>query len=155
MDTKKELTTESLIVLFVMVLCVSGFTAFIDRFFSISQNSFQAIASIGLVSAILMIVVIKFYGFENFEILENLRRLEITPAKKCDLGPYTWGPANSPTRQYCTDVSNQQAISEVMCDKPGFMGRPVHYFYTPESGKNWENPRDCNTLDSDRDPMVL
>ena len=69
MDTKKELTTESLIVLFVMVLCVSGFTAFIDRFFSISQNSFQAIASIGLVSAILMIVVIKFYGFENFEIL--------------------------------------------------------------------------------------
>ena len=152
MDTKKELTTESLIVIFVMVLCVSGFTAFIDKLFNISQNGFQAIASVGLVSAILMIVLLKLYDFENFE---NLRRLEITPAKKCDLGPYTWGPANSPTRQYCTDVSNQQTISEVMCDKPGFMGRPVHYFYTPESSKNWENPRDCNTLDSDRDPMVL
>ena len=78
---------------------------------------------------------------------ENYRLLEISPEKKCVLGPYTWGPVDSPLYKFCSNPANQQKIDNVTC-QAGFYGFPVKWDYTPESDDEWKNRR-CNKLKKD------
>ncbi len=78
---------------------------------------------------------------------ENYKLLEITPAKKCVLGPYTWGKKDSELYKFCSDPKNFQEISRQTC-KSGFHGVPVNWDYTPESDQNWDNKRCIKTKDN-------
>jgi hypothetical protein len=85
---------------------------------------------------------------------ESFRMLTISPEKKCELGPYTWGPKDSPTFQFCSDPANRATIDAMTCAN-GFVGRPVHFNYTPESNAQWRNTR-CDPDDfDDYTPEVL
>ena len=81
------------------------------------------------------------------------RLLEISPAKKCELGIYTWGSKDSDTYKYCSDPKNWPSIASETCNK-GFSGRPVIFEYTPDSNSTWDNDRyiDINEIKA---PSVL
>jgi hypothetical protein len=76
---------------------------------------------------------------------ENYRMLNISPASKCALGPYTWGSPNSEVYKYCSNPANSAAIARESCGR-GYIGKPVNFKYTPESNGKWENDR-CVCLD--------
>jgi hypothetical protein len=76
---------------------------------------------------------------------ENYRMLDLSPASKCALGPYTWGSPNSSLYKYCSNPANAAAIARESCGK-GFIGKPINFKYTPESNGKWENDR-CVCLD--------
>jgi hypothetical protein len=77
---------------------------------------------------------------------ENYKLLEITPSKKCVLGPYTWGKEDSDLYKFCNNPINFDAINKQRC-KPGFHGFPVNWEYTPESDEKWKNNRCSKQLD--------
>ena len=98
---------------------------------------------------------------------------EVTPARRGSLGPYLTqsGPNHELCKKMWSTKEGREQISEHNClngqcgvasgmippgkflkgnPPPGkpwgvgqFMGRPLHFEYTPESDANWNNPR-CN-----------
>ena len=111
--------------------------------------------------------------------------LEITPAKKCSLGPYLTqsGPNHELCQQLWSTKQGRDQIADYTClngqctlgsgmlppgkflknnPPPGkpwgtgqYNGMPLHFEYTPESDANWNNPR-CNTPIVRKDrPQVL
>jgi hypothetical protein len=104
----------------------------------------SAVVYISIILSLFYILGIK-EGYEN--ICSGTRMLQISPAHKCALGPYTWGSPDSEVYKYCSDPKNFQNIAAVNCDRPGFYGQPVNWSYTPESNSKWENER-CNCLKS-------
>lgn len=83
---------------------------------------------------------------------ENYRLLEITPSKKCVLGPYTWGKPDSPLYKFCSSPEVQQDVARQTCPH-GFYGVPVNWNYTPESDDQWKNRRcNCFTEDAQKVP---
>lgn len=78
---------------------------------------------------------------------ENYRLLEITPSKKCVLGPYTWGKPDSALYKFCSSPEVQQEVARQTCPH-GFYGVPVNWNYTPESDDKWKNRR-CNCFMDD------
>jgi hypothetical protein len=71
--------------------------------------------------------------------------LDISPASKCALGPYTWGSPNSEVYKYCSNPANAAAVARESCGR-GYIGKPINFKYTPESNGKWENDR-CVCLD--------
>jgi hypothetical protein len=102
--------------------------------FKLYKNTHILLSSL-LYSIILVSII---YFLKNNQ--ESYRMLEISPAKKCSLGPYTWGSPDSDTYKFCTNPKNFDAIQEVSCSS-GFLGAPVHFEYTAESDDMWENTR--------------
>ncbi len=78
-------------------------------------------------------------------IKEEYRMLDISPASKCALGPYTWGSPDSALYKYCSNPANAPAIARESCGR-GYIGKPINFKYTPESNGKWENDR-CVCLD--------
>lgn len=123
-----------------LIVCSCGF-----------KNKESTMVAYTLIPAVLVVAIKAI--LDSIDV-DNFRMLEITPQKKCDLGPYTWGAPNSRTYKYCSSQT-PETLSNYICPESGYIGRPVHYVYTPESDSTWGNPRDCNTLSYDRDPYVL
>lgn len=64
--------------------------------------------------------------------------LHITDAKKCCGGAFL-------NDNSCNSLSEKD-LGCVCCNrKDGYVGRPVHFEFTPLSDNNWKNPR-CNLL---------
>jgi hypothetical protein len=57
-------------------------------------------------------------------------------AKRCAGGPYMFS-SNPKLAQACQNISNFD-MAQVACGK-GFIGRPVHFEYTPLSDDKWTN----------------
>ena len=111
--------------------------------------------------------------------------LEITPAKKCSMGPYLTqsGPNHEMCKKMWSTKEGRAQIADYTClngqcgvdsgmippgkflegnPPPGkpwgvgeYNGMPLHFEYTPESDANWNNPR-CNPPILRKDrPQVL
>jgi hypothetical protein len=103
----------------------------------------KIVKAIIILSVVILLDVLLSYTKDNFT-------FELTPEKKCDLGPYMY--SSNPERQKLCSQFSEKQLGEYQCAK-GFIGRPVHYEYTPESNDKWENPR-CSEL-PDSAPQVL
>ena len=84
---------------------------------------------------------------------------EVSGPKRCQGGPYMISSAPKELQDYCYNLwstpEGRREYAMMNCTAPGFVGRPVHFDYTPESDDKWQNKR-CNppylNLDS---PCVL
>ena len=101
---------------------------------------------LGVLTAIVILVlyniVLTYRVYtKTHNIDENYRLLEISPAKKCSLGPYTWGSPDSELYKFCSNPETIKETQYLECQQPGFYGAPVHWDYTPESDDKWSNRR--------------
>ena len=114
--------------------------------------------SIGiLVGSALVFTIVLAIIYSTSKVNQDNFHFEVTPEKRCDGGEYLH--QSGPTAEYCKKLlSSPEGIrefSEYSCLNPAFVGRPVHFEYTPESDAEWQDPR-CNPpiLQKDR-PQVL
>ena len=78
------------------------------------------------------------FEYDSIKLDKNNKLLHITDAKKCCGGAFL-------NDENCKNVSKKD-LGCVCCNrKDGYVGRPVHFEFTPLSDNNWKNPR-CNLL---------
>jgi hypothetical protein len=123
---------------------------------SYTKLSPLALLVLSLSGAVLLLLVYKFGNIARCQ-ADNFY-FQVTPAKMCQGFPYMQ-TSDPELYNFCSKMlstpNGVNAYDMVNCSTPGFVGRPVHFQYTPESDANWSNQR-CNPphLGLD-DPTVL
>jgi hypothetical protein len=141
------LNTISQIIFFIGLVLLYLFLSMYSRDHNFSNLTIIAISLIIVLSIYGYIKIINpFKSCESY--CENTNLLEISPAKRCRGGPYTW-QGNSERAKMCRKLASTRdgmnLIKSYQCSC-GFIGLPKRPFkFTPESNDNWENTR-CSGL---------
>jgi hypothetical protein len=113
----------------------------VPRSFQSNCPSYVFLAISAIIYIALLIILFNLLGLGK---QENYRMLEINPATKCVLGPYTWGSPDSALYQFCSRPDVQAQTAKLKCGN-GFVGRPVNWNgqwdFTPQSNTEWANTR--------------
>jgi hypothetical protein len=109
-----------------------------------------------LLGTILLVIVYKFGQIPNCQ--KDNFDFRVSRPKLCQGGPYMLSSAPQEVQDYCNNLwsteKGRNEYASMNCTAPGFVGRPLHFEYTPESNANWENERCIDPNDLAR-PHVL
>lgn len=104
----------------------------------------------------LLAVIYKFGKIPNCQ--QDNFHFQVSKPKLCQGWPYMQTSAPKEIQEYCSKLlstpEGKQKYDSMNCATPGFVGRPVHFEYTPESNANWKNER-CIDPNDLRSPHVL
>jgi hypothetical protein len=160
------MTREEYILIFLLIFVIVNNVTFVKQnFINMNTNLFiKIIVSLiifGIVYAIMESQAVKAKAEEevnpdgNSQNLNENFHFELTPEKKCDLGPYMY--TSDPARQALCSQFSAADLSRYECG-PGYIGRPIWRGGAGNgtlSNANWKN-ESCNQIDdSVRDPQVL
>lgn len=110
-------------------------------------NIIVIFAITSIITTLILLIVYKTTKICQTNDYKDNFLFEVTGPKMCEGGPYMISSASQEIKDYCNKLwstpEGRQEIAQVSCQKPGFIGRPVHWSYTPESNDKWQNER-CN-----------
>jgi hypothetical protein len=106
--------------------------------FQLKLENTVSIFLMSFLGALLLMLIYKFSKIAHCQ--ADGFNFEVTPAKKCQGGPYMWSSASKELQDYCNKLEKKE-YDKVNCGNRGFIGRPIKFEYTPESNHKWENER--------------
>ena len=115
-----------------------------------NKNIFYGLIILVIVLTALLLGRVLYRNKDSF-------RFEVTPAKKCRMGPYM--TQSGETHELCEKMRSTEEgraeIARYSCACGGHKGSPLHMEFTPMSNANWENEMCTKPIVQKNHPSVL